>query len=130
MHFCRRDKLRKTTSSKIFKMHSKNSASKDLFSCSLPVFHSFLYMYFHESFRLQEDKMIFELNLEIQFLLKQGQVEVDMGEFIPDFSDSVLIHRSRIEELNSQIKVENQIFTVTILVPCQSQPFYCQYFRL
>ena len=55
--------------------------------------------------RLQEDKMIFDLNLEIQFLLKQGQVEVDMGKFIPDFSDSVLVHRSRIEELNSQIKV-------------------------
>ena len=49
--------------------------------------------------------MIFDLNLEIQFLLKQGQVEVDMGTFIPDFSDSVLVHRSRIEELNSQIKV-------------------------
>lgn len=48
--------------------------------------------------------MIFDLNLEVQFLLKQGQVEVDMGKFIPDFSDSVLVHRSCIEELNSQIK--------------------------
>ena len=55
--------------------------------------------------RLQEEKMVFDLNLEIQFLLKQGQVEVDMGRFIPDFSDSVLVHRSSIEELNSQIKV-------------------------
>lgn len=55
--------------------------------------------------RLQEDKMISDLNLEIQFLLKQGQVEIDMGTFVPDFSDSVLVHRSRIEELNSQIKV-------------------------
>ena len=59
--------------------------------------------------RLQEDKMIFDLNLEIQFLLKQGQVEVDMGKFIPDFSDSVLVHRSRIEELNSQIKVHHAV---------------------
>lgn len=49
--------------------------------------------------------MIFDLNLEVQFLLKQGQVEVDMGKFIPDFSDSVLVHRSCIEELNGQIKV-------------------------
>lgn len=49
--------------------------------------------------------MIFDLNLEIQFLLKQGQVEVDMGNFIPDFSDSVLVHRGQIEELNSHIKV-------------------------
>ena len=59
--------------------------------------------------RLQEDKMISDLNLEIQFLLKQGQVEIDfdMGRLVPDFSDSVLVHRSRIEELNSQIKVYN-----------------------
>lgn len=48
---------------------------------------------------------MFDLNLEIQLLLKQGQVEVDMGEFVPDFSDSILIHRSAIEELNNQIKV-------------------------
>ncbi len=49
--------------------------------------------------------MIFDLNLEIQFLLKQGQVEVDMDGFVPDFTDSVIVHRKRIEELNSQIKV-------------------------
>lgn len=55
--------------------------------------------------RLQEDKMVFDLNLEIQFLLKQGQVEVSVGDFITDFSDSVLVHRSQIEELNSHIKV-------------------------
>lgn len=55
--------------------------------------------------RLQEDKVIFDLNLEIQFLLKQGQVEVQMNSFIPDYSSSVMVHRSKIEELNSQIKV-------------------------
>ena len=60
-------------------------------------------------YRLQEDKMVFDLNLEIQFLLKQGQVEVDMGKFIPNFSDSVLVHRSCIEELNSHIKVSRFI---------------------
>ncbi len=54
-----------------------------------------------------------ELNLEIQFLLKQGQVEVDMGEFVPDFSDSVLVHRSSVEELNSQIKVHTRTHTLT-----------------
>ena len=59
----------------------------------------------YHDYRLQEDKMVFDLNLEIQFLLKQGQVEVDMGKFIPNFSDSVLVHRSCIEELNSHIKV-------------------------
>ena len=49
--------------------------------------------------------MIFDLNLEIQLLLKQGQVEIDMDRFVTDFTDSVLVHRSRIEELNSQIRV-------------------------
>lgn len=49
--------------------------------------------------------MIFDLNLEIQLLLKQGQVEIDMGQFVPDFTKSVLVHRGRIEELNSQIRV-------------------------
>eukprot|EP00731_Ephydatia_muelleri_P020647 Em0013g374a len=59
---------------------------------------------FRQLNKLQDDKMVFDLNLEIQFLLKQGQIEVDPGEFVPDFSDSVLIHRSAVEELNSQIK--------------------------
>jgi len=49
--------------------------------------------------------MVFDMNLEIQFLLRQGQVEVAMDGFVPDFTDSILVHRSRIEELNSQIKV-------------------------
>lgn len=81
-------------------MHSKSSTSENnqFMLCSLLI-NVFV------SHRLQEDKMVFDLNLEIQFLLKQGQVEVDMSKFTPDFSDSVLVHRHCIEELNSQIKV-------------------------
>ena len=30
---------------------------------------------------------------------------MDAGDYVPNFSDSVLIHRSVVEELNSQIKV-------------------------
>ena len=37
--------------------------------------------------------------------MKQGQVEIDAGPFIHDFQDSVLIHRSVVEDLNSKIKV-------------------------
>lgn len=44
------------------------------------------------------------MNLEIQLLLKQGQVEVDATNFIHDYKDSALIHRSVVEELNSNIK--------------------------
>ena len=73
--------------------YSYDTIDRSMMTCS-----NFLY-------RLQEDKMVSDLNLEIQFLLKQGQVEIDMGKVIPNFCDSVLVHRSRIEELNSQIKV-------------------------
>ena len=49
--------------------------------------------------------MLFNLDLQVQLLLKQGQVEVDEGDFIPDYSGSVLVHRRVIEELNKEIKV-------------------------
>ena len=56
-------------------------------------------------FRLQDDKTRFNLNLEVQLLLKQGQVEVDAGSFIHDYKDSALLHRSVVEDLNQTIKV-------------------------
>ncbi|KAJ8360229.1 hypothetical protein SKAU_G00167540 [Synaphobranchus kaupii] len=52
---------------------------------------------------LREEKMVFQLDLMVQILLKQGQVEVETGRFIPDFSDSELIHRNVVEELNGTI---------------------------
>lgn len=55
--------------------------------------------------RLSEDKTLFNLDLPVQLLLKQGQVEVDEGDFIPDYAGSVLVHRRVIEELNKEIKV-------------------------
>ena len=56
-------------------------------------------------FRLKEDKLRFTYNLEVQLLLKQGQVEVDAGPFIHDYRDSLLLHRSGVEDLNSKIRV-------------------------
>ncbi len=67
--------------------------------------------------------MIFDMNLEIQFLLKQGQVEVDMDGFVPDFTDSVLVHRSRIEEINSQIRV------ISLVSLCTYNQFCFYYHR-
>ena len=55
--------------------------------------------------RLREERTRTGINPDVQLLLKQGQVEVDPGNFIPDFRDSVLIHRSVIEDLNATIKV-------------------------
>ncbi|KAL5017485.1 hypothetical protein ScPMuIL_007074 [Solemya velum] len=55
--------------------------------------------------KVKEDKLRFNLNLEVQLLLKQGQVEADSsGSFINDYTDSVLLHRSVIEDLNTNIK--------------------------
>ena len=34
------------------------------------------------------------------------KVEMEPGQLVPDFSHSVLLHRSIIEQLNSQIKVQ------------------------
>ena len=49
----------------------------------------------------------FVLNLEVQVLVKQGQVEVKNTvpdcPLIPDFSDAVLVHRGVVEQLNSCI---------------------------
>ncbi|KAJ1140683.1 hypothetical protein NDU88_007031 [Pleurodeles waltl] len=53
---------------------------------------------------LREEKMKFQLDLTVQFLLKQGQVEVDSSDLIPNYSDCVLLHRGVIEDLNSTIR--------------------------
>jgi len=58
----------------------------------------------HQINKLKEDEQRFILNLEVQLLLKQGQIEVDAGPFIRDFRDSVLVHRSVVEDLNNTIK--------------------------
>nr|XP_015203067.1 PREDICTED: cilia- and flagella-associated protein 43 [Lepisosteus oculatus] len=52
----------------------------------------------------RDEKMRFQLDLMVQFLIKQGQVEVETGNFIADYSDSVLLHRSVVEDLNGTIK--------------------------
>ena len=55
--------------------------------------------------RLKEDRLRFTFDLEVQLLLKQGQVEVDQGNFIPNYRQSLLLHRSVVEDLNGTIQV-------------------------
>ncbi|XP_050755078.1 cilia- and flagella-associated protein 43 [Gymnogyps californianus] len=62
---------------------------------------------FQELTWLQEEKMKFQLNLTVQFLLKQGQVELESTE-IPDYSDAILINKSVIEELNCSIMAQGE----------------------
>ncbi|XP_009948640.1 PREDICTED: WD repeat-containing protein 96, partial [Leptosomus discolor] len=65
---------------------------------------------FQELTWLREEKMKLQLNLTVQFLLKQGQVELESTE-IPDYTDAILINKSVIEELNCSImaQVEKKI---------------------
>ncbi|XP_069620079.1 cilia- and flagella-associated protein 43 [Ranitomeya imitator] len=53
---------------------------------------------------LRNEKMKFQLDLTVQFILKQGQVEVETSDLIPSYTDAILLHRSVIEDLNSNIR--------------------------
>ncbi|NXG82765.1 CFA43 protein, partial [Stercorarius parasiticus] len=60
---------------------------------------------FQELTWLKEEKIKLRLNLTIQFLLKQGQVELESTE-IPDYTDAILINKAVIEELNCSIMAQ------------------------
>ncbi|XP_067995516.1 cilia- and flagella-associated protein 43 isoform X1 [Melanerpes formicivorus] len=72
---------------------------------------------FQELTWLHKEKMKLHLNLTIQFLLKQGQVEIESTE-IPDYSDAVLINKSVIEELNCAIMAQGEK-KVASMVECK-----------
>ncbi|KAI1236217.1 Cilia- and flagella-associated protein 43, partial [Lamprotornis superbus] len=61
----------------------------------------------NEKMKLKEEKMKLQQNLTVQFLLKQGQVELESTE-IPDYSDAVLIDRSVVEELNCSLAAQGE----------------------
>ena len=55
-----------------------------------------------------ECKNYFRSNLQVQLVIKQGQVEIDMYVPVYDFSSTVLVHRNVAEELNNAIKTLGQ----------------------
>nr|XP_060624330.1 cilia- and flagella-associated protein 43 [Anolis sagrei ordinatus] len=57
---------------------------------------------------LREQKMKYQLDLMVQFLFKQGQVELETPSLIPEYTDAILINRSIIEELNSVIRAQGE----------------------
>uniref|UniRef100_A0A8C3DH10 Uncharacterized protein n=1 Tax=Corvus moneduloides TaxID=1196302 RepID=A0A8C3DH10_CORMO len=63
---------------------------------------------FQELTWLKEEKMKLQQNLMVQFLLKQGQVELGSTE-VPDYSDAVLINRSVVEELNKHKREQTSL---------------------
>ncbi|NXU47580.1 CFA43 protein, partial [Turnix velox] len=58
---------------------------------------------FEELIWLKEEKNKLKVNLIVQFLLKQGQVELESTE-TTDYSHAILINKAVIEELNCSIK--------------------------
>ncbi|NXF00640.1 CFA43 protein, partial [Smithornis capensis] len=62
---------------------------------------------FKELTWLQEEKMRLQQNVIVQFLLKQGQVELDSTE-IPEYTDAILIKKSVVEELNCSIMTQGE----------------------
>ncbi|XP_028458704.1 cilia- and flagella-associated protein 43 isoform X2 [Perca flavescens] len=54
--------------------------------------------------RLHKDKNRFLMDIMVQVLLKQGQVEVSTTDLTADYTDSVLHHRSVVEDLNRTIR--------------------------
>ncbi|XP_046727641.1 cilia- and flagella-associated protein 43 [Silurus meridionalis] len=53
---------------------------------------------------LRKERSRFCLDVMVQILLKQGQVEVKTEDFTTDYSDSLLLQRSVVEELNNSIR--------------------------
>ena len=54
---------------------------------------------------IQETRLKAYHNLQIQLLMKQGQVEVNPGAYVPNFDNCLLIHRNVVESLNKAIQV-------------------------
>uniref|UniRef100_G3WV85 Cilia- and flagella-associated protein 43 n=1 Tax=Sarcophilus harrisii TaxID=9305 RepID=G3WV85_SARHA len=61
---------------------------------------------FQELFVLQKDRSNYQMDLTVQFLLKQGQVETEDLQFMIGFSDFIIINRSIIEDLNKAIRTQ------------------------
>lgn len=55
--------------------------------------------------RLHQEKNHFLRNIMILVPLKQEQVEVFTADFPADYTDSILLHRGVVEDLNETIRV-------------------------
>lgn len=53
---------------------------------------------------VQDERYQNAFNIDILFSLKQGQVEVEQAAVVTDYADSVMIHRSVVDEVNTKIR--------------------------
>ena len=57
-------------------------------------------------------------NLQIQLLMKQGQVEIEPTGYVRRFDNTVLIHRSVVESINKVIETHGKQ-KISIMVDCK-----------
>jgi len=53
---------------------------------------------------LYEEQRRGKFNMDVLFSLKQGQVEVEQAAVVTDFSDSIMIHRGVVDDVNASIR--------------------------
>merc|ERR1719181_654830 len=53
---------------------------------------------------IQEERYHNTFNVDILFVLKQGQVEVEQAAVVTDYADSIMIHRGVVDDVNGRIK--------------------------
>ncbi len=78
---------------------------------------NFVFLIFFK-FRVQEVKTKLIHNLQIQFIVKQGQVEIDPGAFIHDFGTCLLLNRAVVNSLNQVIETHGKQ-KISIMVECK-----------
>jgi hypothetical protein len=57
-------------------------------------------------------------NLEIQYIVKQGQVEIDPGAYVHNFDTCLLINRNVVNALNQVIQTHGKQ-KISIMVECK-----------
>lgn len=72
----------------------------------------------HELIAFQETRLNASHNLQVQLIMKQGQVEINPGVYVHNFSNCLLIHRDVVESLNKVIKHHGSQ-KIAIMVDCK-----------
>jgi hypothetical protein len=78
----------------------------------------FKFLIFSPINRIQQSKFKVAQNLQVQLILKQGQVEIDPGAYVHNFENCLLINRIVVESLNKVIKSHGKQ-KISIMVDCK-----------
>ena len=68
---------------------------------------------------INDHKIKFDHNLQVQLIVKQGQVETDPGTNVHNFARCLLINRSVVDELNKVIQVHGKQ-KISVMVDCKN----------